>query len=132
MADIQINHVKDQEDLNADDDSGGSASDDDLKDVDLYQNVYMKKSKSIEKKMRQTMRAENNFIQEVKIMIKKKDIEFGLVGKDIRKQNPNLQKSTESHRVNHANFDHQKAPQTANLNHVGLQLTGVTIGNPNP
>ena len=32
--------------------------------------------------MRQTQRAQNNFIQEVKIMIKKKDLNFGFDGRN--------------------------------------------------
>ena len=39
------------------DDSGGSASEDDLKEVELFAKVYMKKKKSITKLMRQTVRA---------------------------------------------------------------------------
>ena len=64
--------------MDQDDDSDGSASDDNLKEVELYQKVYMKKSKAIEKTMRQTTRAQNNFIQEVKILVKKKDFDFDL------------------------------------------------------
>ena len=70
---VNLDTLKDTTQFSDDDDSGGSCSDDNLKELDLYSKVYMKKSKSIERKMRQTNKAQKNFIQEVKILIKKKD-----------------------------------------------------------
>ena len=55
------------------DDSDDDASVDNLHEVDLYSKIYLHKGKSIELAMRQTSTAQKNFIQEVKIMIKKKN-----------------------------------------------------------
>lgn len=55
------------------DDSDDDASVDNLHEADLYSKIYLQKDLSIERAMRQTVNAQKNFIQEVKIMIKKKN-----------------------------------------------------------
>ena len=57
------------------DNSDTDASEDNFGHHDLYSKVYMQKDSAIKKNMRETFRAHQNFIQDVKIMIKKKEDE---------------------------------------------------------
>ena len=60
-------------------------------------------------------------------MIKKKDLNFGFDGRNSTEK----KESKSLNRLAHNKQIEYKAPQTANLNHIGLHLTGVQIENPN-
>ena len=57
------------------DDSDDNASEDNLQERDLYQQVYMINKTNVSQQMRQTAHAQKSFLNEVKIFIKqKKDV----------------------------------------------------------
>ena len=108
------------------DDSDDNASEDNLRDRDLYQQVYLKRNDSIEDVMRQTTRAQNNFIQEVQVMITKKD-QLEAAPRIIQNKNKiavELQKAASGMNQPIVSLS-QEAAQS-------LQLKGTTIEKPKP